>query len=188
MAKFICKVWPTRSYPGTSPYEIEVNASNSFQARSIAARREKCEESEITITKEIRVSNQNTPQNSSKASSGFGGAGDIQISEIIKLVTIIFGIIKFVFPYAKYLYAVNAVGEEQEERKTNLRSKEKVIFKKPLYWVFNVLLFLITININRWIFLLALVIYMSYFFGVRKFYVKTGNKFLFVKLVEKFSK
>ena len=188
MAKFICKVWPTRSYPGTSPYEIEVNASNSFQARSIAARREKCEESEITITKEIRVSNQNTPQNSSKASSGFGGAGDIQISEIIKLVTIIFGIIKFVFPYAKYLYAVNPVGEEQEERKTNLRSKEKVIFKKPLYWVFNVLLFLITININRWIFLLALVIYMSYFFGVRKFYVKTGNKFFFVKLVEKFSK
>tara|TARA_Y100000589_G_C27025037_1_gene576568 strand:+ start:353 stop:919 length:567 start_codon:yes stop_codon:yes gene_type:complete len=188
MAKYICKVWPTRSYPGTSPYEIEVNAPSSFQARSVAARRESCEESEIVSTKEIKVSNQNSSQNTSNASSGFGTAGDFQISDVIKLITMIVGIIKFVFPYAKYLYKVDAVGEEQEERIKNLRSKEKTISKKPVFWIFNFLLFIITINIDSLIFLLTIAIYISYFFGIRKLYVKTGNKFIFIKLVEKFSK
>ena len=152
----------------------KADGKNAIAAKKAASESEGCLESAITIKSKL-------PQSEDLYTS-FNGENLILLIEQIK------HIYRVIFPYVKFLYSLNPRSEEQQKRQSDLVIQEKkFFFKKTIFWFFISMIF-ITSLVNFDFFLLNLFIVLSYFFGVRKLYVKTGNKFLLVSIIERFSK
>ncbi|KGG14839.1 MULTISPECIES: hypothetical protein [unclassified Prochlorococcus] len=180
MPKFRVVIWKTQTDPSLPRYETEVTAPETFTAKRIAATREGCLESECTPF----LINEPQSTSSSGGSSTVSGSG---FKPDPNLIPNLINFVQIVLPYLKYLYIINAIGEEQEERKANLRDNERSLIKKRKFWVFGVIIFIFSL-ITVLPLIPLLIIHLGYFFGIRKFYVKTGNKLLLVSLVEKFNR
>ena len=151
------------------------DGENAIAAKKAASESEGCLESEITIKGKL-------PQVSDGIEGSFKGEGLILLFEQIQHVY------RVIFPYAKFLYTLAPNGEEQQKRQSDLIFQEKkFFFKKPIFWILFSMI-IITSLFDRIFFLLNLLIILSYFFGVRKLYVKTGKKFLLISIIERFSK
>ena len=151
------------------------DGENAIAAKKAASESEGCLESEITIKGKL-------PQVSDGIEGSFKGEGLILLFEQIQHVY------RVSFPYAKFLYTLAPNGEEQQKRQSDLIFQEKkFFFKKPIFWILLSMI-IITSLFDRIFFLLNLLIILSYFFGVRKLYVKTGKKFLLISIIERFSK
>ena len=151
------------------------DGENAIAAKKAASESEGCLESEITIKGKL-------PQVSEGIEGSFKGEGLILLFEQIQ------HIYRVIFPYAKFLFILDPSDEKQQKRQSDLIIQEKkFFFKKPIFWILFSMI-IITSLFDRNLFLLNLFIILSYFFGIRKLYVKTGKKFLLVSIIEKFSK
>ena len=151
------------------------DGENAIAAKKAASESEGCLESEITIKGKL-------PQVSEGIEGSFKGEGLILLFEQIQ------HIYRVIFPYAKFLFILDPIGKEQQKRQSDLIIKEKkFFFKKPIFWILFSMI-IITSLFDRNLFLLNLFIILSYFFGIRKLYVKTGKKVLLVSIIERFSK
>ena len=128
MNKYELQVWKLKTSPGLRPYKIEVTAQDQMDAKSIAASREGCLESELVYCQYIGEASSSDPSKSSAAADGI--LLDMTLS-LIKWSAIV------LYKIVKYTYIFISNKENQDKAKkiiVNIYSFSKRSIFNQKFW------------------------------------------------------